>query len=43
MITIPQVVSVYNKQMGGKEEMTQNINAYRISIRSKKWWWPLFT
>ena len=22
--------------------MDQNISTYRINIRSKKWWWPLF-
>jgi len=22
--------------------MDQNVGCYRISIRSKKWWWPLF-
>ena len=22
--------------------MDQNLNKYRMSIRSKKWWWPLF-
>ena len=22
--------------------MDQNINNYHISVRSKKWWWPLF-
>ena len=23
--------------------MDQNVNAYRIGVREKKWWWPLFT
>ena len=23
--------------------MHQNIGDYRLTIRSKKWWWPLFT
>ncbi|CAI6357649.1 unnamed protein product [Macrosiphum euphorbiae] len=23
--------------------MDQNIATYRISIRGKKWWWPIFT
>ena len=22
--------------------MDQNVNKYRIQLRSKKWWWPLF-
>ncbi|XP_070198852.1 piggyBac transposable element-derived protein 3-like [Littorina saxatilis] len=28
--------------MGGVDRMDQNIENYRVSIRSKKWWWPLF-
>ena len=35
-------ISVYNKSMGGVDRMDQNIGAYMINIRSKKWWWPLF-
>ncbi|XP_054724350.1 piggyBac transposable element-derived protein 3-like [Uloborus diversus] len=38
----PFVVSQYNKFMGGTDRMDQNIAQYRCSIRSKKWWWPLF-
>ena len=30
--------------MGGTDRMDQNIHAYRVSIRGKKWWcWCLFT
>ena len=29
--------------MGGTDRMDQNINAYRVSIQGKKWWWCLFT
>ena len=35
-------ISVYSKTMGGVDRMDQNIGAYMINIRSKKWWWPLF-
>ena len=38
----PNSISVYNKTMGGVDRMDQNIGAYMINIRSKKWWWPLF-
>ena len=38
----PNSISVYNKTMGGVDRMDQNIGAYIINIRSKKWWWPLF-
>lgn len=42
-IDIPKAVQVYNSNMGGTDRMDQNINAYRIGIRGKKWWWCLFT
>ncbi len=38
----PHVVHTYNVGMGGVDRMDQNVSCYRISIRSKKWWWPLF-
>lgn len=42
-IPTPNAIKMYNKNMGGVDRMDQNINAYRISVRGKKWWWPLFT
>ena len=38
----PQLIKLYNKHMGGVDRCDQNISSYRISIRSKKWWWALF-
>lgn len=29
--------------MGGTYLMDQNISTYRLGIRSKKWWWCIFT
>ncbi|KAH9375546.1 hypothetical protein HPB48_015040 [Haemaphysalis longicornis] len=29
--------------MGGVDLLDQTTNNYRIGIRSKKWWWVLFT
>lgn len=29
--------------MGGTDQMDANLNVYRIGIRGKKWWWPIFT
>jgi len=29
--------------MGGADQMDQNMATYRIGVRGKKWWWPLFT
>ena len=38
----PQLIKVYNNKMGGVDRCDQNISTYRISIKSKKWWWALF-
>ena len=38
----PKVVHVYNRYMGGVDRLDQNLAAYMINLRSKKWWWPLF-
>ncbi|KAG5864505.1 hypothetical protein JTB14_030336 [Gonioctena quinquepunctata] len=39
----PALFGQYNKYMGGTDRMDQNISYYRVSIRGKKWWWPIFT
>ena len=31
----------YNQAMGGVDLFDQSVAAYRIRIRSKKWWWSL--
>ena len=43
-VTVKQPLGIhkYNKSMGGVDRADQNVSAYRISIRSNKWWWPLF-
>ena len=38
----PNIIREYNKSMRGVNPMDQNIAAYMINIRSKKWCWPLF-
>jgi DNA excision repair protein ERCC-6 len=38
----PAMIASYNKGMGGVDRMDQNVGAYRISMRTKKWWWPFF-
>lgn len=43
MIPRPNVIAKYNSFMGGTDQMDQNINCYRIGIKGKKWYWPLFT
>ena len=41
-VSQPRLINRYNKDMGGVDRADQNISCYRISIRSKKWWWSLF-
>lgn len=42
-ISVPPAVHIYNKGMGGVDLMDNFVNAYRIAIASKKWYWCLFT
>lgn len=37
------MIAMYNKYMGGTDRMDQDIGRNRISIRGKKWYWPLLT
>lgn len=37
------IIAMYNKYMGGTDRMDQDIARNRISIRGKKWYWPLLT
>lgn len=39
----PCVIGKYNSSMSGTDLMDENISRYRIGLRSKKWWWCLFT
>lgn len=38
----PNIVYQYNKFMGGVDLHDNGVANYRIKIRGKKWWWPLF-
>lgn len=33
----------YNQTMGRVDRTDQNVGTYRIGIRSKKWWFPIFS
>lgn len=37
----PNMVSCYNKSMGGVDLMDNNISNYRIGLRGKKWYIPI--
>ena len=42
-ITCPQLVKAYNTIMGGTDQMDQNVNNLRISIRGKKFYMVIIT
>lgn len=43
MVSCPFVIGLYNKFMGGTDRMDEDIAKYRIRIRNKKWYWPIFS
>jgi hypothetical protein len=38
----PRLIKSYNENMGGVDRGDQNLSEYRVSIRGKKWYFPLF-
>ena len=38
----PKVIKQFNKHMGGIDLADNMVANYRIGIRGKKWWWPIF-
>lgn len=43
LVPRPNIVTQYNHYMGGTDLMDSNVSSYRIGIRAKKWYWPIFT
>lgn len=41
-VKVPNAIADYNKHMGGVDLHDNALANYRISVRGKKWWWPLF-
>ena len=39
----PHLLRRYNDGMGGVDNLDKYLSAYRPRMRSKKWWWNLFT
>lgn len=39
----PKLISNYNTHMGGVDLLDNFIASYRIQIKGKKWWWPIFS
>ncbi|KAI1706058.1 transposase IS4 domain-containing protein [Ditylenchus destructor] len=42
-VSQPNLVRQYNTFMGGVDQMDQNVSQYRTGIRSKKWWFCVFS
>ena len=42
-ITQPYLITMYNKGMGGVDVCDQMLSTYRPRLRSKKWWWNIFS
>ena len=42
-VPAPKSIREYNRAMGGTDRQDQNVNCYRIGLRGKKWWFPVFT
>jgi hypothetical protein len=40
-VSQPNLITLYNKGMGGVDVMDRLLSSYR-PLRGKKWWWPLF-
>lgn len=42
LINQPHMVNHYNHNMGGIDRADQNVSLYRVSIKGKKWYFPIF-
>ncbi|KAJ8953437.1 hypothetical protein NQ318_023556 [Aromia moschata] len=43
LVDRPYCVAKYNQNMDGTELMDECISSYRVGVRSKKWYWNIFT
>ena len=41
-VEMPGPLQSYNTHMGGVDLFDQCVAVYRSTIRSKRWWWPIF-
>ena len=39
----PFLIKMYNKEMGGVDVCDRLLSSYRPRLRSRKWWWDLFS
>ena len=41
-VEIPEIMKLYNFNMGGVDIIDQSVSTYRSNIKVKKWYWPIF-
>ena len=41
-VSQPNLVASYNSHMGGVDLLDNFVAKYRVAVKGKKWWWPLF-
>ena len=42
-VSQPYLISMYNRGMGGVDVCDRMLSSYRPRLRSKKWWWNIFS
>jgi hypothetical protein len=42
MVRQPNLIASYNSHMGGVDLLDNFVAKYRVAVKGKKWWWPLF-
>lgn len=42
-INQPHMIEMYNKGVSGGEVCDQMLSTYRPRLRSRKWWWSIFS
>lgn len=43
LVDQPHLIHMYNKGMGGIDACDRMLSSYRLWLRSKKWWWNIFS
>ncbi len=43
LVYLPHLIHMYNKGMGGVYVCVRMLSSYRPRLRSKKWWWNIFS
>lgn len=41
-VSQPNLISSYNANMGGVDMLDNFVAKYRVAVKGKKWWWPIF-